>query len=553
MMRKLRAFLRLLHIARVLVRYRLDEVTPAARLFAPLAWLRTLGGDRVGAARMSRGERVRRALESLGPIFVKFGQILSTRRDLLPADVADALALLQDRVAPFPGTEARRSIEAQLGAPIEAHYDAFEIEPLASASIAQVHAARLKDGRAVVIKVLRPEIAERVRADLALLHAVAELADRRLPHSERIRPKDVVEEIERTLLHELDLMREAANGSLLRRYWKDSGELYVPEMIWPLTRERMITMERVYGIPLNDVEALKQAGVDFQKLAERVIRLFYTQVFRDNYFHADVHPGNFLIDPGSAADPRLIALDFGIMGSLAPADLRYLAENFMALFTQDYRRIAELHIEAGWMPADLRIDDLEGAVRSVCEPYFTRPLSEISLGEVLMKLFAIAHRYQLIVQPQLILLQKTLLNIEGLSRTLWPGVDLWAVAKPVLAEIMAERYGPGAALKELRQRVPAFIQQAPDLPRLLHEYLRQAVRGEHVLGMRSKELEQLVQTTRQGQHQTVLAILGAGLVIAASVLFALDAPGHKWFGVPVYALLAALGGAGAFIAALPRR
>lgn len=549
----LKAFLRVLRISRVLVRYRLDEVTPAARLFQPLVWMRRFSVDTVGAAQMSRGERLTRALEELGPIFVKFGQVLSTRRDLLPADVADALEKLQDKVAPFPGREARALIEKELGGPIESFYADFDETPLASASIAQVHPARLKDGREVVIKVLRPRIQESVEEDLALLRAMGAIAERRLSAAERIRPLAVVEEIERTMRHELDLMREAANGSLLRRNWLGSSELAVPEMLWPLTRQRMITMERVYGIPLNDVEALREAGVDFEKLAARAVRLFYTQVFRDNFFHADLHPGNVLIAREHPEDPKFIALDFGIMGTLSPTDQRYLAENFTAMFNQDYRRIAELHIEAGWMPSNIRVDELEGAVRSVCEPYFTRPLSEVSLGEVLMKLFAVAHQYQLIIQPQLILLQKTLLNIEGLARTLWPKLDLWEVAKPVLAGIMAEKYGFNAASREIRTRLPSWVSNAPEIPRLVYEYLKQSVSGEHSVRMRSADIERLVIATRQGQRQTVLAILGMGLILVAALLFALEAGGPKLWGVPTAAVLAAIGGVWAFIAAWPRR
>ncbi len=549
----LASFLRVWRIGRVLVKYRLDEVTPAARLFRPLTWIRAMTGDGVGAAAMARGERLRRALEELGPIFVKFGQILSTRRDLLPQDVADELEKLQDRVAPFPGAQARALIETELGAPISTHYSSFDEAPLASASIAQVHAATLHNGREVVIKVLRPGIGERVTEDLALLKTIAGIADRRLAHADRIRPRDVVAEIERTLTLELDLMREAANGSLLRRNWLGSRELYVPEMVWSLTRTRMITMERIYGIALNDLDALRAAGVDFEKLAERAVRLFYTQVFRDNFFHADLHPGNVLISRERPEDPQFIALDFGIMGSLPPADQRYLAENFMAMFNQDYRRIAELHLEAGWMPAHIRIDDLEGAVRGVCEPYFTRPLSEISLGEVLLKILAVAQQYQLILQPQLILLQKTLLNIEGVARNLFPKLDLWAVAKPVLSEIMAQKYGLNAAAKEIRTRLPGLIQSAPELPRLLHEYLKQSVSGEHQLKMRSPDIQKLISVTRQGQRQTVLAILGSGLIIVAGLLYALDAGGPKVLGVPAAAGIAALGAVWAFLAAWPRR
>ncbi|MCB1589607.1 MAG: ubiquinone biosynthesis regulatory protein kinase UbiB, partial [Xanthomonadales bacterium] len=329
-----------------------------------------------------------------------------------------------------------------------------------------------------------------------------------------------------------------ANGSLLRRNFAGSTELYVPEMIWPLSRETVLTMERVHGIPLGDMAALRAANIDFEKLARRAVELFYQQVFRDNFFHADLHPGNILIDAANPADPRFIALDFGIMGALPLADQRYLAENFKALFEQNYRRIADLHLEAGWIPANVRSDELEGAVRAVCEPYFTRPLSEISLGEVLMKLFQVAHRYQLIIQPQLILLQKTLLNVEGLARTLWPKLDLWAVAKPVLEQVMADRYGWSAVGREIRARLPGWVIQAPELPRLLHDHLRQAVEGKSRVQLESASLEKLVRATRQGQRSIALAVLSAATLLAAALLSTLE-PGQapQLFGLPIAPLL----------------
>lgn len=543
---QLRAGLRVWRIAAVAMRWRLDEITPLARVLAPFAgWM-----PRAAEARsLSRGAKLKRALEELGPIFVKFGQILSTRRDLLPPDIADDLASLQDRVLPFPGAQARAAVEKALGAPIAELYASFDETPLASASIAQVHAATLHDGRAVVVKVLRPTIRAQIDADLALLHALAGIAERRLTAAERIRPRAIVTEIERTLRDELEMLREGANGSLLRRNFQGSPDLYVPEMIWSHSKDGALTMERVYGTPLNDLPALREQGVDFELLARKAIRLFYTQVFRDNFFHADLHPGNLLVEPGNPTDPRYIALDFGIMGQLPAVDQRYLAENFMAMFTKDYRRIAELHLESGWMPPSVRVDELEGAVRTICEPYFTRPLSEVNLGEVMLKLFELAHRHQLIVQPQLILLQKTLFNVEGLARLLAPGIDLWAVAQPVLADLMRERYGVPAAMAEMRRRLPGWIQQSPELPRLLYEYLRQSTEGQRRVQIDSSSLKALVREQRRTAHRLVYAVLGAGLTVSASLLYVLDGDAQRLLGLPVSAWLALLAAIGVLLAA----
>ena len=413
------AILRASKIGRVLIRYRLDDLldgTPVerwlklARPFVPRA-------SREVAA-LSRGARLRLALQELGPIFVKFGQILSTRRDLMPPDIAIELSLLQDRVAPFDGHAARAIVEASLGQDIREAFEHFDITPLASASVAQVHAARLPGGREVVVKVLRPGIEKQIDGDIALLNSIATLVERAHPNADKIRAREVVREIETTLAAELDLQREGANASVIRRFWQDSPDLYVPEVIWSHTAERVLTLERVYGIPSDDIAALDAAGIDRRALAAKGVRVFYTQVFRDNFFHADAHAGNIWVDsdPARKDNPRFIAIDYGIVGQLSSEDQYYLAENFMAIFNRDYRRIAELHVQAGWMPATIRIDELEAAARAVCEPYFTRPLSEISLAEVLIKIFRTAQRYELTLQPQLILLQKTLLNIEGVGR-----------------------------------------------------------------------------------------------------------------------------------------
>ena len=541
-------------IGRVLLRYRLDDLldgTPAerwlklARPFVPRASRQV--------ASLARGERLTLALQELGPIFVKFGQILSTRRDLVPPDIADALTQLQDRVQPFDGLQARAIVEAELGRPVAEAFVDFDVQPLASASIAQVHAATLADGREVVVKVLRPGIEKQIAADVALLGRIAALVERTHPNADKIRPREVVAEIENTLGAELDLQREAGNASVLRRNWQGSPDLYVPEVVWELTAQRAMTMERVRGIPADDIAALDAAGIDRKRLAAKGVRVFYQQVFRDNFFHADAHAGNIWVDPARKTDPRFIALDFGIMGQLSSEDQYYLAENFMAIFNRDYRRIAELHVQAGWMPAHIRIDELEAAARGICEPYFTRPLSQISLAEVLAKLFRMAQRYQLTLQPQLILLQKTLLNIEGVGRQLDPGIDIWAVAKPVLQDILLERYSPQRLAGEFRKRLPELVTRAPEMPQLMHAWLQQQVEGRHELRMRSADLAQMSGSLRTMQKQLVAAILGSGLLIVAAVIYALEAGGPRLAGVPAATWTAGLGALWAFVAAWPRR
>lgn len=550
----MKSVLRALRIGRILLRYRLDALLDGT---AAERWLNLMRPFVPRASRdvaaLSRGARLRLALQDLGPIFVKFGQILSTRRDLVPPDIAVELALLQDRVAPFDGQQARALVERALGRSIETAYASFDVTPLASASIAQVHAARLHDGREVVVKVLRPGIERQIEADMALLKAVAALVERTHPRADKIRPHEVVAEIESTLAAELDLQREAGNASLLRRNWQDSPDLYVPEIIWSHTAETALTMERVHGIPSDDIAALDAVGIDRKALAAKGVRVFYQQVFRDNFFHADAHAGNIWVDPNRKTDPRFIALDFGIMGQLSSDDQYWLAENFMAIFNRDYRRIAELHVQAGWMPAHIRIDELEAAARAVCEPYFTRPLSEISLAEVLVKLFRTAQRYELTLQPQLILLQKTLLNIEGVGRQLDPQIDIWAVAKPVLEQILRQRYSPKRLLAEFKKRAPELITRAPEMPRLLHAWLQQQVQGKHTLAMHSEDIRALNQTLHNLQRRTVSAILGVGLMIVAVVLYAQDAGGPKLGGLPVATWIAGIGGLWALLAAWPRR
>ena len=551
---QLRAMLRAMRIGRVLLKYRLDDLldgTPAER------WLKLMRPfvPRASAqvASLPRGARLRLALQDLGPIFVKFGQILSTRRDLVPPDIAEELTHLQDRVAPFDGEQARAMVEQALGRGIAEAYASFDTVPLASASIAQVHAATLHDGHEVVVKVLRPGIDKQIAADIALLKNVAGIVDRTHPSADKIRPREIVAEIENTLAAELDLQREAGNASLLRRNWIDSPDLYVPEVIWSHTAERAMTQERVRGIPSDDIGKLDEAGIDRKALAAKGVRVFYQQVFRDNFFHADAHAGNIWVDATRKQNPRFIALDFGIMGQLSSEDQYYLAENFMAIFNRDYRRIAELHVQAGWMPAHIRIDELEAAARAVCEPYFTRPLSEISLAEVLVKLFRTAQRYELTLQPQLILLQKTLLNIEGVGRQLDPKIDIWAVAKPVLEKILVERYSPQRLAGEFRKRLPEMVTRAPEMPRLLHAWLQQQVEGRHELQMRSQDVRDIASSLNALQKRMVAAILGVGLLIVAAVLYALEAGGPQLLGVPVSTWVAGVGGLWALLAAWPRR
>ncbi|HEV2213570.1 MAG TPA: ubiquinone biosynthesis regulatory protein kinase UbiB, partial [Gammaproteobacteria bacterium] len=431
---------RLLRINFVLVRHGLDEIVLATHLFRPVRFLVYLSPFYWFRRRsISRGERIRRALEDLGPIFVKFGQTLSTRRDLLPLDIADELAKLQDRVPPFPGVQARRRVEEVLGGSVQELFKEFDEAPLASASIAQVHAATLHDGREVVVKVLRPGVEDLIRRDLDVLHLIAGLAEDYWSDGKRLRPREVVAEYEKTVLDELDLIREAANAAQLKRNFEGSALLYVPEVHWPLTRREVMVMERIRGVPIRDLATLRARGTDFKRLAENGVEIFFTQVFKHNFFHADMHPGNIFVDVTDPAHPRYMAVDFGIIGTLSPRDQHYLAENFLAFFNRDYRRVAELHVESGWVPAATREDEFETAIRTVCEPIFNKPLKDISFAQLLLRLFQTARRFNMEVQPQLMLLQKTLFNIEGLGRDLYPELDLWQTAKPFLEGWTRER------------------------------------------------------------------------------------------------------------------
>ena len=520
---------RLLRVASVLLADRLDELIDATHLYRPLKLLRPLvARPRVDFRALSRGERLRHALTELGPIFVKAGQVLSTRRDLVPIDIADELALLQDQVAPFPGSEARAIVERELKFPIGRLYAQFDESPLASASIAQVHAAVLHDGRSVVVKVLRPGIDAQISRDVKLLRSLGELAQRWHPNADKVRPLDVVAEVEKMLENELDLQREGASASLLKRNFDSGVDLYVPAVHWELTSARVLTLERVHGISSDDIAAIDAAGLDRKALAAKGVRVFYEQVFRDNFFHADAHPGNIWVDPARTDEPRFIALDFGIMGSLPEADQYWLAQNFIALFERDYARIAQLHVAAGWMPADVRLDELEAAVRTVCEPYFTRPLSQISLAELVVKLFQTARRFELTLQPQLILLQKTLLNIEGVGRMLDPDIDIWAVAHPVLKRILRERYSPLRTLRDMRKRLPEWLHNAPEFPELVRDALRQIAKGERRVVADPLALQLSVANASRQHKLIACSMLGSSLLIGAVLLGTLSSQYGLW-------------------------
>ncbi|MBF2964416.1 ubiquinone biosynthesis regulatory protein kinase UbiB [Pseudomonas aeruginosa] len=468
---KLLAVRRLLRIQRVVIRYRLDDLI----LELPMLpwWLRLLGATLPWRwlprrkLELTRGARLRLALQDLGPIFIKFGQILSTRRDLLPDDIANELAWLQDKVPPFPPELAVKRIEEQLGAKIEQVFARFEREPLASASVAQVHAARLKSGEEVVVKVIRPNLEPVIRSDIAWLFILARLAERVSSEARRLHPVEVVSDYEKTIVDELDLLREAANASQLRRNFEGSPLLYVPQVYWDWCRPKVLVMERIYGIPVTDLETLRDQRTDFKALAERGVEIFFTQVFRDSFFHADMHPGNIFVSTRAPWSPQYIAVDCGIVGSLTDEDQDYLARNLIAFFKRDYRKVAQLHIDSGWVPAETKVNDFEAAIRTVCEPIFEKPLKDISFGQVLLRLFQTARRFNMEIQPQLVLLQKTLLNIEGLGRQLYPELDLWATAQPFLERWMRERVSPKQLLRNFQQQV----EQVPHLSQMARDTL----------------------------------------------------------------------------------
>lgn len=520
---KARQLTRLIQINHVLAKHRLDEVIKAIHLLRPLRYVSFLSPHRWRRqSELPHGERLRLALQDLGPIFVKFGQVLSTRRDLLPPDIADSLAKLQDQVAPFPAEQARVLIEQAYDEPLDTIFAHIEPEPLASASIAQVHAARLVSGEEVVIKLVRPGIKPLIRRDVDLLYTLAGFAERYWSEGKRLRPKEIVAELEKNLFDELDMLREASSASQLQRNFEGTQLLYVPKVYWNLTRPNLLVQERIYGTPISDIDGLKAKNVNMARLAEIGVEIFFTQVFKHSFFHADMHPGNIMVDVHDPENPRYIAVDFGIMGTLSPDDQRYLAENFLAFFNHDYRRVAELHIQSGWVPANTRLDEFEAAIRSVCEPIFARPLKEISFGQLLLRLFQTARRFNMEVQPQLVLLQKTLLNIEGLGRELYPDLDLWQSAKPILEHWMQEKLGWKAALKTLQQEAPHWAETLPEMPRLLHDLSKKAQAGKLHMNLNSDDLLKLQQEIRQASYRSAAATSGAAFVVGAAILKGLD-------------------------------
>jgi len=518
--------LRGVYIVLIVLRFGLDELVltsfqkPGLRLLARIV---SIGRD----LSAPRGQRLREALEHLGPIFVKFGQVLSTRRDLLPTDLADELAKLQDRVPPFSSDTAVAIIERSFGRPLNDIFVEFTHQPVASASIAQVHFAVIKDRngvtREVAVKVLRPGMLTVIDKDLSLMRMMAGWVDRLSSDGKRLKPREVVAEFDKYLHDELDFVREAANAAQLRRNMEGLDLVLIPEMIWDFCHNDVIVMERMKGVPISQTERLRAAGVDIPKLARDGVTIFFTQVFRDGFFHADMHPGNIQVSLEPATFGRYISLDFGIVGTLTEYDKEYLAQNFTAFFRRDYKRVAELHVESGWVPSDTRVDELESAIRAVCEPYFDRPLKEISLGMVLMRLFQTSRRFNVEIQPQLVLLQKTLLNIEGLGRQLDPELDLWSTAKPFLEKWMLDQVGPKKLWDQLRAEAPRYAKLLPELPRLVHDFLK------HRQTDGSAQLQQLVEEQRRTNRLLQRLIWVGGGFLAGLLVMQILVRLHPFF------------------------
>lgn len=511
---------RLIKIAHTLAAYRISSLAPTKGInfFSLINVLSPFGAK--GLKNMSSGQRVRGALESLGPIFIKLGQTLSTRPDLIPVEIAQALEKLQDDVEPITWEEAKAVVQEQLPKEIRQQFASVEETALASASIAQVHAAQLTNGDNVVIKVLRPGIGKKIKRDVSLMQALASFAKNNLNPGVQVDPTEIVAEFEKTIYDELDLQREAANASVLKKNFKDSKDLYIPNIYWDFCKEKVMVQERIYGISIKDFDGLRKAGINFEKLAEKGIKIFYTQVFRDNFFHADMHPGNIFISKENPEDPKILLLDFGICGSLPKGHRVDLANNFMAFFKEDYRRVAELHIESGWVPADTNLEDLESATRTICEPYMARPIEEISFGEVMLKTFQMAKRFKLIVQPELILLQKTLLNIEGLGRQLYPQLDIWQLSEPILRDIMKHHYGPEHSLEKLKENLPKWIEQAAETPMLVHQLLSLQVKPlpRHIKMEKQLEQQAALNETKKNRY----TMLTVGGLITTALLYSLD-------------------------------
>ena len=529
---RLRVGLRLLHIQRVLVRHGLADFVRATHLYRPFRFLAYLSPWTwfQRSAGSTRGARLRLALEELGPIFVKFGQVLSTRRDLLPVDIADELAMLQDRVPPFDSSIAVATLEAAYGRPISEVFARFEHAPLAAASIAQVHTAALKSGQEVVVKILRPGMHEVIEGDLEVLKTLAVLANRYWSEARRLRPTELVCEYRKTILDELDLMREAGNAAQLKRNFAGSALLYVPEVHWDYCRANVMVMERIHGIVISQIEELKARGTNFAKLAANGVEIFFTQVFRHNFFHADMHPGNIFVQIDDPQNPRYAAVDFGIVGTLQPRDQHYLAENFMAFFNRDYRRVAALHVESGWVAQGTRVDELESAVRTVCEPIFNKPLKEISFAQVLLRLFATARRFDMEIQPQLILLQKTLFNIEGLGRELYPELDLWKTAQPILQAWMRDRISPCSLLRELRTQLPDTLEALKQVPKIMQNVVRETTDGHFRKTAENASIAGLRAEIRQGNRRRDIGIAAGVLWLSGLIGLVAFTQSYRWLG-----------------------
>ena len=528
---KLRVIARLLEIQRVLIRHGLDDFVRATHLYRPLRYATLLSPSMWFSRRRggSRGERLRLALQELGPIFVKFGQAVSTRRDLLPPDIAEELAKLQDRVPPFDGAVARSIVEAAYGKPVGEVISEFENEPLAAASIAQVHAAKLKTGQEVVVKVLRPGMREMIERDLEVLYALADLEQRYWADARRLSPVEIVAEYEKTILDELDLMREAANAAQLKRNFAGSPLLYVPEVYFDLCHVNVMVMERIRGVPISDMATLRSVNADIPKLAKNGVEIFFTQVFRHNFFHADMHPGNIFVLLDDPANPRYAAIDFGIVGTLDPRDQHYLAENFLAVFDRDYRRVAVLHVESGWVPPNTRVDEMESAIRTVCEPIFDKPIKDISFGTLLLRLFDISRRFNMEIQPQLMLLQKTLFNIEGLGRDLYPDLDIWNTASPILRDWMRERMGLRSVLKSWRKQWPDIVDAARVLPGLLSHVVQRAQNGTLRVEVKAPEIDDLKAALRASNRRRDAITVGA-VVLLCGVFWLMVHRNPEWVG-----------------------
>ncbi len=515
--------LRLVSINFTLARFGLDEVILSMHFFRPLYLLGTINPfNWFRKTDLSQAQRLRLCIEALGPIFIKFGQMMATRRDLFGDEITDELEKLLDRVPPFPLQQARDIVEQQLGVPIQQAFRHFDEKELASASIAQVYGAELHDGQRVIVKIVRPGIEALIRRDIDVLMMLAQMADRYWSEARRIKPIQIVREFETTIMNELDLMREAANASELRRHFESSPDLYVPFVHWDYCRGKVMVMERISGIPVLDIERLQAHDINFESLSRKGVEIFFTQVFRHNYFHADMHPGNIFVSTENPEDPKYIAVDFGIMGSLSTSDQRYLAENFVAFFNRDYRRVAELHVDSGWVDRHTRIDEFEAAIRSVCEPMFQRPLSEISFGQLLLRLFQTARSFNMEIQPQLLLLEKTFLHIEGIGRQLYPELDLWDTAKPFLERWLSEQLGMRALVKGMKKNLPFIAEHLPDLPQLAFKALDRIANDDLRVELRSRQIDELKSEIRRANRRNIRAIIGGSCVISSSIIVGLD-------------------------------